>query len=65
VWQGVTTPPATIANWHAESAPEMKTPLQHEGSEAVGSSPSEFGNIIKSEVDRWKAVSKAAGIKAE
>ena len=42
-----------------------KTLLLHEGSEAVGNSPSEFGNIIKSEVERWKAVSKAAGIRAE
>ena len=64
------TPAAIVARWHAEAArvmqtAEMKTLLLHEGSEAVGNSPSEFGNIIKSEVERWKTVSKAAGIKAE
>ena len=64
------TPPAIIARWHAESArvmqmAEMKTLLQHEGSEAVGNSPQEFGNIIRTELERWKTVSKAAGIKAE
>ena len=64
------TPPAIVARWHTESArvmqmPEMKTLLQHEGSEPVGNSPQEFGKIIKAEVERWKVVSKAAGIKAE
>jgi tripartite-type tricarboxylate transporter receptor subunit TctC len=64
------TPASIVARWHSEAArvmqtPEMKTLLLHEGSEAVGNSPSEFGGIIKSEVERWKAVSKAAGIKAE
>ncbi len=63
-------PPAIIARWHGEAArvmqtPEMKTLLQHEGSEPVGNSPQEFGNIIKTEVERWRAVSKAAGIKAD
>ena len=64
------TPSAIIAKWHAESVrvmqtPEMKTLLQHEGSEPVGNSPQEFGAIIRTEVERWKTVSKAAGIKAE
>ena len=73
-WIGLLAPaktsPAIVARWHSEAArvmqtAEMKTLLLHEGSEAVGNSPSEFGNIIKSEVERWKTVSKAAGIKAE
>jgi tripartite-type tricarboxylate transporter receptor subunit TctC len=64
------TPQAIIARWHAESArvmqtPDMKTLLQHEGSEPIGSSPQEFARIIRTEVERWKMVSKAAGIKAE
>ena len=64
------TPPAIVARWHTESArvmqmPEMKTLLQHEGSEPIGNSPQEFGKIIRAEVERWKTVSKAAGIKAE
>ena len=64
------TPQAIISKWHMESArvmqtPDMKMLLQHEGSEAVGNSPQAFGHIIKTEVARWKTVSKAAGIKAE
>ena len=64
------TPAAIVARWHTEAArvmqtAEIKALLLHEGSEAVGNSPSEFGGIIKSEVERWKTVSKAAGIKAE
>ena len=64
------TPTAIVARWHSESArvmqtPEMKTLLLYEGSEAVGNSPQEFGAIIRTEVERWKTVSKAAGIKAE
>ena len=64
------TPEAIIARWHTEAArvmqtAEMKTLLQHEGSEPVGNSPREFGNLIKTEVERWKRVAQSAGIKAE
>jgi len=64
------TPPAIVARWHGEAArvmqtPEMKTLLQHEGSEPVGNSPQEFGKIIRTEVERWRAVAKAANIVAD
>ncbi|MEQ1773878.1 MAG: tripartite tricarboxylate transporter substrate binding protein [Burkholderiales bacterium] len=64
------TPPAIVARWHSESArvmlsPEMKALLQHEGSEVVGSSPQAFGQIIKTEVERWRVVAKAAKIVAD
>jgi tripartite-type tricarboxylate transporter receptor subunit TctC len=64
------TPPAIIARWHGEAArvmqtPDMRTLLQHEGSEPVGNSPQAFGHIIKTEVERWKGVAKSAGIRAE
>jgi tripartite-type tricarboxylate transporter receptor subunit TctC len=64
------TPPAIVARWHSESArvmqsPEMKTLLQHEGSEVVGNSPQAFSNIIKTEVERWRVVAKAAKIVAD
>jgi tripartite-type tricarboxylate transporter receptor subunit TctC len=73
-WIGLLAPvkvaPAILARWHTEAArvmqsPEMKALLQHEGSEAVGNTPAEFAGIIRTEVERWKVVSKAAGIKAE
>ena len=44
---------------------DMKTLLQHEGSEPIGNSPQAFDKILRMEVERWKAVSQAAGIKAE
>lgn len=64
------TPQAIIARWHSESArviqsAEMKTLLQHEGSEPVGNSPQQFEQILRTEVERWKRVAQAAGIKAD
>ena len=64
------TPPDIVGRLAAESArvmqtAEMKTLLQHEGSEPVGSTPREFDTLIKTEVERWKKVAAAAGIKAE
>jgi tripartite-type tricarboxylate transporter receptor subunit TctC len=64
------TPVAVIARWSAESArvmqtPEMKALLQHEGSESVGNSPQAFGKIIRTEVERWRAVAKAANMVAD
>ena len=64
------TPEAIITRWHTEAArvmqtAEMKTLLQHEGSEPVGSSPREFAALIATEVERWRKVAASAGIKAE
>ena len=64
------TPAAIITRWHSESArvmqtPEMKALLQHEGSESVGSSPQAFGHTIKTEIERWRVVAKAANIVAD
>ena len=64
------TPEAIITRWHTEAArvmqsAEMKTLLAHEGSEPVGNTPREFAAIIKTEVERWRKVAQAAGIKAE
>ncbi len=64
------TPEAIVARWHSESArvmqlPEMKALLQHEGSEAIGTAPQEFGNTIRTEVNRWRIVAKAANIIAD
>ena len=64
------TPLSIVARWHSESArvmhtPEMKTLLQHEGSEAIGNTPQEFGRIIRTEVERWRIVAKAANIVAD
>ena len=64
------TPAAIVARWHSESAramqtPEMKALLQHEGSEAVGSTPQSFNSTLRTEVERWRGVAKAANIVAD
>ncbi len=64
------TPAAIVARWHSESArvmqtPEMKALLQHEGSEAVGSTPQSFNTTLRTEVERWRGVAKAANIVAD
>ena len=45
---------------HDEAAPEAAAYLQ--GTEIVASRPEEFGAYVKSEVQRWSELIKAAGI---
>jgi len=46
-------------------APEVMQRLAADGAEPVGSSPEEFAAFIKSEIDKWAKVARAAGIHAE
>jgi len=71
-WYGIAaparTPGAVIARLHAEVAklaqsPAMKSRLAAQGLELVGNTPAEFDAFIRSEVDKWRTVLKAAGIK--
>jgi tripartite-type tricarboxylate transporter receptor subunit TctC len=39
--------------------------LAADGAEPVGSSPEEFAAFIKSEIDKWAKVARAAGIRSE
>lgn len=64
------TPKAIIMKLNAEAVkairtPELKSILDVEASEAIGNSPEQFAEIIKTEVARWKKVVTAAGIKAD
>jgi tripartite-type tricarboxylate transporter receptor subunit TctC len=45
--------------------PEVARRLTADGSALVGSTPAQFGELIKSEIAKWAKVIKAAGIKAE
>ena len=47
------------------AAPAASERLAADGSEAVGSTPEEFGAHIKSEMLKWGQVVKAAGITAD
>ena len=71
-WYGIAaparTPSAVIARLHAEVAklaqnPAMRSRLAAQGLELVGNTPAEFDAFIRSEIDKWRAVLKAAGIK--
>jgi len=73
-WQGLLvptgTPGAVVARLHKEidsalRSPEMRDRLAAEGSEAVATSPQEFGKFIASEIAKWAKVVKEAGVKAE
>jgi tripartite-type tricarboxylate transporter receptor subunit TctC len=45
--------------------PEMKARLAGDGAEPVVSTPAEFGVRIKSEIEKWSALAKAAKIQPE
>jgi len=73
-WYGVLAPAKTpqpiIEKLNREivrilHTPEMSERLAADGSEAVGSTPQQFGAHIRSEIAKWKKVVAEAGIKAE
>jgi tripartite-type tricarboxylate transporter receptor subunit TctC len=45
--------------------PEVRERLLADGAEPVGNTPEQFGAFIKSEIDKWGRVIKAAGLRAE
>src|SRR5688572_11234973 len=64
------TPPPIIARLNAEAlralkTDEMRERLAVDGAEPQGSTPEEFGALIKSELDKWTRVTRAAGIEPQ
>jgi len=64
------TPPAIVARLNAEAlrslrTDEMKERLAADGAEPQGSTPEEFGALIRSELDKWTRVARAAGIEPQ
>ena len=45
--------------------PEVRERFQSQGLVALGSTPAELGDYLKSEIARWTKVAKDAGIKIE
>jgi tripartite-type tricarboxylate transporter receptor subunit TctC len=43
----------------------MREKLALDGAQPVGSSPAEFGALIKSELEKWARVARAAGIEPQ
>ena len=73
-WYGILAPAKTptdiIARLNTEIVTILRSPaaterLAADGSEAVGSTPEQFGAHIKSEIVKWGKVVKAAGITAD
>jgi tripartite-type tricarboxylate transporter receptor subunit TctC len=50
---------------NAMRSPDMEKRIAAEGSEAVGSTPTEFSAHIRNEIEQWTRVIKTAGIKGE
>ncbi len=73
-WNGMFGPagiPKTIlARVNAEvvrvlNSPAARKVLEGDGADVVGSTPEQFGIVLKAEIAKWTKVAKAAGIKAE
>lgn len=74
VWMGVVapagTPPAIVMQLNRQVAaivqsPDIRERLAVQGLEAVADSPAEFGAYIASEVGKWAAVIRQAGVVAD
>jgi len=73
-WQGffttAQTPPETVNMLNAEirrilAQPDVVERLSTAGVEIQTSTPKEWGDFVKSEVEKWQRVTKEAGIKVE
>ena len=72
-WYGIVAPPATpqpivdilhTALVEALRSPEVKDKLALQGAVVVGNSPDEFAAYIRSEIDKWADVVKAANVRS-
>jgi len=73
-WYGILAPPKTpraiinrvhAATVKALASPTVKDTLARQGVEAVGSTPEEFGRLIREEWVKWEKVISAAGLKGQ
>ena len=73
-WVGLLAPAGTsrdiVARMHAELAkvvrsPEVQEKFSASGAEPVASTPEQFGAYLRSEIEKWGKVVRAAGLKPE
>ncbi len=73
IWSGLLapakTPRAIIDKLYQQTArivlaPEFKERLVQLGSDAVGSTPEQWSEFIKTEIEKWEKIAKIAGVKA-
>lgn len=74
VWYGLLVPAGTpqeiVSKLHAETASVLNLPATRnrvatDGAEVVASSPDQFAQFLRAEIEKWAKVAKASGIKAE
>jgi len=74
VWNGLVAPAGTpkeiIARLQSEivkalATPQVKGRLAGLGIETVGSTPEQFGELIDSDILKWRKVVKASGMKVD
>jgi tripartite-type tricarboxylate transporter receptor subunit TctC len=70
-WQGVFAPAGTPADVVSKlngelvqmvHTPEVRARMSREGADPVGNTPEQFGARVKSEIEKWARVAKAAGL---
>jgi tripartite-type tricarboxylate transporter receptor subunit TctC len=64
------TPQAVIDRLHRETIKalqlaDVRDNLKGQGAEPVGNSPREFATIIADEIEKWRKVVQATGVKAD
>ncbi len=73
-WYGLLAPagtPKDVLEWlHANAVKalrrqEVRDKLAADGAQALGSTPQEFAQLIRSELEKWARVAKSAGIEPE
>ena len=73
-WQGVLapakTPPEIVSRLNAEinkalAAPDVKAKLAVQGADPLGSTPAEYSQYIKNEIDRFANVIRQSGVTIE
>jgi len=73
-WYGILapagTPSAIVERLHAVivkaiAAPEVKERILGDGSEAIGSSPAQFGDFLRADVPKWAKVIRESGARAD
>ena len=74
-WYGLLAPAGTPSRDRRRSlrrpspqalrAPEVRERLAQDGAEPVGSGPAEFSALVKSELEKWADIARAANIQAE
>lgn len=70
-WYGLVAPAGTPAEWvtrineivnRALAAPDVAAPLAAEGAVAMPGTPAAFGELIRREIPRWRAVVRAGNV---